>query len=130
MTEDKKTIVCVEREHGPYKAYSSALMSKFGDTISLVHFAISKEALNYISSNKVDLVITSLLQAQIDGIDLLNDLKDIHPDMPVVIYTNLEYKDEFFAWGHKPDAYVVRGKDSSELLLEVERLLMRGDQQG
>ncbi|HTZ18484.1 MAG TPA: response regulator [Dissulfurispiraceae bacterium] len=123
MTDEKKTIVCVEREHGTYKTLSRELISKFSDKISLVHFGTAKDALAYLSSGSADLVISSLLQAQIDGIDLLNDIKELHPNLPVIIYTNLEYKDEFFAWGHKPDAYVVRGKDGSDLPATVERLL-------
>ncbi len=77
----------------------------------------------YLTSNRSDLVISSLLQAQIDGIDLLNSSKEINPDLPFIIYTNLEYKEDFFAWGFKPDAYVVRSPDLSDLLETIVRLL-------
>jgi len=43
--------------------------------------------------------------------------------LPFIIYTNLQYKEEFFAWGFKPDAYVVRGDDMSELIEAVARVI-------
>ncbi len=123
MTEERKTVVCVEREHGTFKACSRELNAKFHDKIEIVHFGTAKEAEAYLSSGKADLIISSLLQAQIDGIDLLNNCKDLYPSIPFIIYTNLEYKDEFFAWGHKPDAYVVRSSDHSELISAVGKFL-------
>jgi DNA-binding NtrC family response regulator len=123
MPDEKKIIVCVEREHATYKTCSRELESKFGDKISLVHFETAKEALAYLTTKRSDLVISSLLQSQIDGIDLLNSSKEINPGLPVIIYTNLEYKEEFFAWGFKPDAYVVRSQDLSGLLQAVAKFL-------
>src|SRR5512135_1067275 len=108
MSEAGKIIVCVEREHATHKRCSRELENKFGDKIVLVHFETAKEALAYLTSNRSDLVISSLLQSQIDGIDLLNSAKEIKPGLPFIIYTNLEYKEDFFAWGFKPDAYIVR----------------------
>jgi DNA-binding NarL/FixJ family response regulator len=63
------------------------------------------------------------MQAEINGIDLLNTCKELHPHLPVIIYSVLEYKEEFFAWGHKPDAYVVRSSEFSVLLDTVGKLL-------
>jgi DNA-binding NtrC family response regulator len=123
MSDGKKIIVCVEREHGTYKTCSRELENQFGDKISLVHFETAKEALAYLTTNRSDLVISSLLQSQIDGIDLLNSSKEINPGLPFIIYTNLEYKEEFFAWGFKPDAYVVRSPDLSGLLEAVAKFL-------
>ena len=123
MSDEKKIIVCVEREHATHKTCTRELENKFGDKISLIHFETGKEALAYLTSNKTDLVISSLLQSQIDGIDLLNSAKEINPDLPFVIYTNLEYKDDFFTWGFKPDAYVVRSPDLSGFLETIARLL-------
>ena len=123
MSDEKKIIVCVEREHGTYKTCSRELENKFGAKISLVHFETAKEALDYLTTNRSDLVISSLLQSQIDGIDLLNSSKEINPGLPFIIYTTLEYKEDFFAWGFKPDAYIVRSPDLSDLLENIARLL-------
>jgi len=128
MSDVKKIIVCVEREHATHKTCSRELENKFGDKISLVHFETGKEALDYLTANRTDLVISSLLQSQIDGIDLLNSAKEISPGLPFIIYTTLEYKDDFFTWGFKPDAYVVRGPDLSVLLETIARLLVIGEQ--
>ena len=123
MSGKARVIVCVEREHGTIKKCSHALEGRFGDKIELVHFGTARDALAYISSRKPDLVISSLLQSQIDGIDLLNSVKEIDTALPFIIYTNLQYKEEFFAWGFKPDAYVVRGDDMSELIEAVARVI-------
>lgn len=123
VTDEKKIIVCVEAEHGTYKTCSRELEKRFGDKISLLHFTTGKEALAYLTSGSADLVISSLLQSRIDGIDLLNSSKDIKPDLPFMIFTNLEYKEDFFAWGFKPDAYVVRRPDLSGFLETIARFL-------
>ena len=123
MSDEKKLIVYVEREHAAIKRCTGALEDRFGDKISMVHFETSKEALKYLTANRSDLVISSLLQSQIDGIDLLNAVKETNPELPFIIHTNLEYKEEFFAWGFKPDAYIVRSDDLTELLDAVGRLL-------
>jgi DNA-binding NarL/FixJ family response regulator len=94
----------------------------------LVHFPAAKTALDYLSTNGADLVISSLMQAEINGIDLLNTCKELYPDLPVIIYSVLEYKEEFFAWGHKPDAYVVRSSEFPVLLDTVGKLLNIKDQ--
>ncbi len=130
MAGEARIVVCVEREHGTYKSCSRQLNSAFGNSISLVHFATAREALAYLSSNRADLVISSLLQAEIDGIDLLNACKELYPGMPFVIHTNLNYKEDFFAWGFKPDAYVVREQDPSGLIDAVGSLLdIKADRQ-
>lgn len=123
MSDEKKIIVCVEREHSTYKACSSGLENRFGDKMLLVHFETGKDALSYLASNGADLVISSLLQSQIDGIDLLNSSKEINPGLPFIVYANLKYNDDFFAWGYKPDAYVLRSSDLSDLIETIARLL-------
>lgn len=123
MSDVISVIVCVEREHATYKSYSRELNTKFGEKVALVHFSSAKEALGYLSSNKADLVISSLMQAEINGIDLLNTCKELYPSVPFIVYTGLDYKEDFFASGHRPDAYVVRGSDLSPLIESVEKLL-------
>jgi DNA-binding NarL/FixJ family response regulator len=116
-------IVCVEREHGAYQSCSRELTARFGDKIRLVHFPAANTALDYLSSNGADLVISSLMQAEINGIDLLNTCKELYPHLPFIIYSVLEYKEDFFAWGYKPDAYVVRSSEFSILRETVAKLL-------
>lgn len=123
MPDETKVIVCVEREHGTFKSCSRELNSKFGNRIRIVHFHTSKGALDYLSSNRADLIISSLMQGEINGIDLLNTCKELYPGLPFIIYTVLDYKEDFFTWGCKPDAYIVRSPDFTGLLEAVERLL-------
>ncbi len=123
MSGEKYVIVCVEREHAAYKSYSEELGFKFGDRIQLVHFPSARQALEYLSSRGADLVISSLMQAEINGIEFLNICKELYPRLPFIIYTVLEYKEDFFATGYKPDAYVVRSPDFTVLLNAVEKLL-------
>jgi len=123
MSDKQRIILCLEREHGTYKNYSSELSAQFGDRIKLIHLFTAKDAHDYLSSNRVDLVISCLLQTEINGIDFLNTCKELYPDLPFIIYTTLNYKEEFFSTGFNPDAYVVRNADFSDLLYAVEELL-------
>jgi putative two-component system response regulator len=48
----------------------------------------SRAALNQVRNNKVDLVITDLLMPEMNGIELLREIKRIDDDLPVVMITS------------------------------------------
>ena len=44
-----------------------------------------EEGLNYFNTQKIDLVITDINMPVKDGISMLEDIKQIHPDIPCIV---------------------------------------------
>jgi len=49
------------------------------------------EALNYIGCNQVDLLITDIAMADMDGFELYQRVKEIRPNMPIIMMTGFGY---------------------------------------
>ena len=63
-----------------------------------------KEALQVIENNGLDLVITDIRMPEKSGIDLLHQIKESHPDLPVVIITG-------YPLAYPPDKAMKEGAD-------------------
>lgn len=50
-------------------------------------FASGTEALSVLAREQVDLVVTDVFMPDLDGIELLQKLRDVAPDVPVVVVT-------------------------------------------
>ncbi len=69
-----------------------------------------------------DLVTLDIWMSRRDeGIDLLRQIKDMKPDLPVVMLTAYDYRDDFAIWC--ADAYVVKSSDTGELKSTINRML-------
>jgi len=58
-----------------------------GDGYQVETFQSSPEAAKAIGSGRVDLVITDIKMPQIDGLDILNTVKDVDDGIPVILMT-------------------------------------------
>ncbi|MFQ5708474.1 MAG: response regulator [bacterium] len=56
-------------------------------------FTTAKEALDYISKNPVDLVISDYLMSEMDGISFLARVKEINPNAPRILLTGYADKE-------------------------------------
>ncbi len=82
------------------------------------------EAIQKISSEKYDLLITDLKMPDVDGMTILKESKKIYPDVPVVMITGFSSV-ESAVEAMKSGAYdyVRKPIDHDELLLIIERAL-------
>lgn len=68
---------------------SAHIMQKFLSELfkEVLYYTNGKEGLNSYKSNKekIDLIITDISMPQMNGLDMVNEIKKIHPDVPVVI---------------------------------------------
>jgi DNA-binding NtrC family response regulator len=79
----KETILIVEDEAGPRKALEMILRPIYD-----IHTASNgKDALNVIRNQNVDLVTLDLKMPGLSGIEVLQEIKKIKPDVEVVIIT-------------------------------------------
>lgn len=59
----------------------------------VVTFTSAVEALKYVTSNRVDLVVSDYLMPEMDGISFLAEVKKIKPEVPRIILTGYADKE-------------------------------------
>lgn len=71
---------------------------------------------------KPDLIVLDIKLGDIEGLEVLQELKNLHKDKPVVINSAYShYKNEFTTW--LADAYVTKSSDLSELKSRISELI-------
>jgi YesN/AraC family two-component response regulator len=86
----------------------------------------AKEALEYIKSNKVDLVVSDIAMPEMDGLELLQVLKRTFPNIGVVMMTG--YGDAYSvkeALSLGADEYITKPFKGHEVALIIERAYWR-----
>ena len=80
-----------------------------------------KEALEIFAKEKFDIVTLDILMPDIDGISLLRKMKEQRPDIPIIMSTAYDYRDDFAVWAS--EAYIVKSSDLSELKSTIKKLI-------
>jgi DNA-binding response OmpR family regulator len=78
-----------------------------------------KLGLEMFEKEKPDLVTLDILMPDIDGISLLRKMKEQRPDVPILMSTAYDYRDDFAVWAS--EAYIVKSSDLSELKENIKR---------
>jgi DNA-binding response OmpR family regulator len=79
-----------------------------------------KEALELFDKEKPDLVTLDIMMPNMDGIQVLRKLKEKNPNVPVIILTAYDYRDDFSVWAS--DAYVVKSSEMTTLKENIKLL--------
>lgn len=86
------------------------------------------EALNIINNNMIDLVICDIMMPNMDGFELIEELREIYSNLPILIVTAKEAKeDKILGFKLGIDDYMVKPIDLEELLMRVKALLRRAN---
>lgn len=80
-----------------------------------------KDALELFQKETFDIVTLDILMPDIDGISLLRKMKDQKPDIPIIMSTAYDYRDDFAVWAS--EAYIVKSSDLGELKKTIKKLL-------
>jgi DNA-binding response OmpR family regulator len=83
--------------------------------------ATGKEALEMFAKEKFDVVTLDILMPDIDGISLLRKMKEQRPDIPIIMSTAYDYRDDFAVWAS--EAYIVKSSDLGELKSTIKKLI-------
>ena len=88
-----------------------------------VHSALSgTEALEKFRVVSPDLVILDINMPDMNGIEVLRQMKEVNPNLPIILSTAYhEYKQDLGAWAS--DEYIVKSSDLGELKAAVRRFL-------
>lgn len=85
-----------------------------------------RAALEYLKNHKVDIVVSDMKMPEMDGFELLKNLKELHPGVGVIIMTahgdTYTVKDALLLGA---DEYITKPFKSYEISLVVERAYWR-----
>ncbi len=90
-SEQKSTIVIVDDEEMVLTSLNSFLSLETDYDVNT--FVSAKDALEYIKTGRVDLVISDYLMPEMDGISFLAKVREIKPEVPRIILTGYADKE-------------------------------------
>ncbi len=82
-----------------------------------------KDALEIFEKENPDIVTLDILMPDIDGISLLRKMKEKRPDIPIIMSTAYDYRDDFAVWAS--EAYIVKSSDLDELKKTIKNLISK-----
>jgi len=79
------------------------------------------EGLKLFNEVNPDIVILDILMPDIDGIQVLIEMKEKNPNIPIIMSSAYDYRDDSSVWAS--EAYVVKSSDHEELKATIRKLL-------
>lgn len=116
-------ILVVEDDVKLNQIYCSALSENSFNTSSAFD---GKEALELMSKQSFDLVISDIMMPGVDGYELTKQLREYYPELPILMISAKEgYEDKRYGFLAGIDDYMVKPVDLNEMVLRVYALLRR-----
>lgn len=81
------------------------------------------QALELFDKENPDLVTLDILMPDVDGIKLLRQMKEKKPQIPIIMSTAYDYRDDFAVWAS--EAYIVKSAELTDLKEAIKKLLSR-----
>jgi DNA-binding response OmpR family regulator len=111
-------ILVVDDERNILKLYQAELED---EGYSVITANSGREALDIFETENPDLVTLDILMPDIDGIQVLRQMKEKKPDIPIIMLTAYDYRDDFSVW--VSDAYVVKSSDLANLKATIRQII-------
>ncbi len=111
-------ILVVDDEKNILKLYKAELED---EGYSVVTANSGREAIDIFESENPDLVTLDIRMPDIDGIQILRQMKEKKPNIPIIMLTAYDYRDDFSVW--VSDAYVVKSSDLSNLKATIRQII-------
>ena len=111
-------ILIVDDDMNIQRLYKEELESEGYETVIA---GTGAKALELFETENPDIVTLDILLPDSDGISILRKMKEKRPDLPIIMSTAYDYKDDFAVWAS--EAYVVKSSDLRELKDTIKKLL-------
>lgn len=118
-----KFILLAEDDVNVNKKIIDKVKDAFANQVQIISFIDGKPAYEFfeIHAEYVDLIISCIVMPELDGIKLLKLCKKLRPTTPYILFTALDYRDDFDV--QDAQAYIVKQADFSELISNIKILL-------
>lgn len=110
-------ILVVDDEKNILRLYKAELED---EGYSIVTANTGQEALEVFDRENPDLVTLDIMMPDIDGIQVLRQIKQKNSQVPVIMLTAYDYRDDFSVW--VSDAYVVKSSDLNNLKATIKQI--------
>lgn len=121
MVEKKGYKILIVDDEVEYQKVISLILSDMGYGVAGCSNGI--EALEYLDSNVVDLVLTDLKMPAMDGVELIKKIKEKNERIDVIVitaYGSIESAVDSIKYGAKD--YFAKSSNMNELVIKVDRL--------
>jgi DNA-binding response OmpR family regulator len=115
-------ILVVDDEKNILKLYKDELED---EGYNVVTANSGKEALEVFRVEEPDIVTLDIMIPDINGLQLLQQLKQEKPRTPVIMLTAYDYRDDFLVWAS--DAYVVKSSDMVTLKATIKQIIEKNN---
>lgn len=117
------TILLVEDNEQLNNAYKSVLLKSNFNVLSVFD---GQEALDILETHHIDLIITDIMMPEMDGYELVENLRMVNYNQPVLMITALDqYEDKERGFSLGVDDYMTKPIDVNEMILRVNAILKR-----
>lgn len=113
-------ILVVDDEKNILKLYQAELEDE-GYTVVTANSG--REGLEVFDRENPDIVTLDILMPDMDGIQVLRQIKEKKPSVPIIMLTAYDYRDDFSVW--ISDAYVVKSSDLASLKATIKQVLKK-----
>lgn len=110
-------ILVVDDEKNILRLYKAELED---EGYSIVTANTGQEALEVFDRENPDLVTLDIMMPDMDGIQVLRQIKQKNSQVPVIMLTAYDYRDDFSVW--VSDAYVVKSSDLNNLKATIKQI--------
>ena len=114
--ESKMKLLIVDDDKNVQELYKEELED---EGYEVVVASSGKDGLDKFEKEKPDIVTLDILMPDIDGISVLRKMKEQCPDVPILMSTAYDYRDDFSIWAS--EAYIIKSSDLSELKENIKR---------
>lgn len=124
MRQMKQHILVIDDE-APIRELLHSYFDKHGYNVSTAGSAA--EALRVTAENRFDLAILDVVLSDADGLELLANLKQKHPDLPIIMMTGIGFDDELSQEAKQKGAagFVSKTSPLPKLLEQVQGVIAR-----
>ncbi len=120
---DSRTILVVDDEESIRFLYREELED---EGYRVITASDGEEALRKVRKDRPDLITLDIRMPGMDGIEVLQRIREMDKDIPVIMSTAYgEYRHDFNVWAS--DAYVTKTANLDELKENIRRLLGEND---
>ncbi|MDX1810091.1 MAG: response regulator [Sulfurospirillaceae bacterium] len=117
-----KSVVIID-DHEEMATLLERFFKRF-DAVDTKTFSDPERGLSYLQANRVDLVVSDITMPKLDGIALLKKIKEIKPELQVIMITAEASLDRVLK-SHKYDAedFLLKPVNLHELERKVKKIL-------